>query len=198
MKSLKELRNFDLNPHESASTLRYFIKQNIDFNVFLPTKGIKLQRDFVWTLEQKRELIMSILIGRHIPHMAIVNIIIDDEKKYTDLIGRHIPHMTKVSIIIDDEKKNTDLYQIIDGKQRLSTMIDFYQNKFTIVIDDIEYYFNDLPDDYQKCISHYHFRYYLINEDYDKPMTDEQKIMWFKFLNFSGTPQDKEHIQKLI
>ncbi len=173
MKPIRELRNLiDFYPTELSSQLKYFISQNIDWNVYLPTKAKNLQRDFVWSLEQKRELIYSMLIGRHIPHCAIVN-------------------------IVDPNNRNKDIYQIIDGKQRLSTMVDFYDNKFTIEIDSTEYYFKDLPTDYQLAISHYHFRYYIVNEPYETPMTDEQKINWFKFINFAGTPQDAEHLRRL-
>ena len=60
-------------------------------------------------------------------------------------------------------------------------LIDFYENKFTIELEGKEYYFKDLPNDYQLAISHYHFRYYVVNEPYGSPMTDEQKINWFKW-----------------
>jgi hypothetical protein len=174
MISLRKFRNFDLNPQEGSSSLRYFKKQNVDFDVYLPTKGLNLQRDLVWTIEQKRELIMSILMGRHVPHMAFVNIVLHNEKDYKDM------------------------FQVIDGKQRITTMFDFYDDKFTIELEGKEYLFSELPDEYQRAISHYHFRYYIINEPFEKPMTDDEKISWFKFLNFAGTPQDKEHMKKFI
>ncbi len=37
-----------------------------DFEVYLPTKGTNLQRELVWTLEQKKELIKSIILEREI------------------------------------------------------------------------------------------------------------------------------------
>lgn len=173
MKTIRELRwNMDFHPSEVSSQLRYFSRQDIDLDVFLPSKGINLQRPLVWTIEQKRELIWSMLIGRHIPHMAIIN-------------------------IVNREDTKKDIYQVIDGKQRLSTMLDFYNNKFTLFIDSKEFYFDDLPTDYQLAISAYNFRYYVVNEPFDTPMTDEQKINWFKFINFAGTPQDKEHLESL-
>ena len=173
MKSLKEIRlAFDLNPTENASIVKHFKRYNIDWNVYLPSKGKNLQRDFVWTIEQKRELIYSILIGRHVPHCAIIN-------------------------AIDPKNDNEDLYLIIDGKQRLSTIFDFIDNKFTIILEGNEYLFSDLPDEYQTAINYFHFRYYVVNEPWNNRITDEQKIAWFKFINFAGTPQDKEHINNL-
>jgi uncharacterized protein with ParB-like and HNH nuclease domain len=173
MKTIKELRKpFDFNPKELCSRLNYIAKENIDWDVFLPTKGCNLQRDLVWTIQQKQELIWSVIYDRHIPHCAIIN-------------G------------IDPNDDTKEIYYIIDGKQRLSTLIYFYNNKFPIIIDDNLIYFKNLPHDYQLEIAHHNIRYYVVYEEHDKPITDEQKIMWFKFINFAGTPQDKEHFKKL-
>ncbi len=173
MKELRELRgNFDLNPTECSSSIKYFKKLDIDWNVYLPSKGKNLQRDLVWNINQKRELIWSLLIGRHIPHCAVIN-------------------------TINKEDDHKDIYLIIDGKQRLSTIFDFIDDKFSIEIDNCEYLFSKLPEDYQRAISNYYFRYYVINEPWDSRITDEQKISWFKFINFAGTPQDKEHMDSL-
>ena len=171
MKSILELRKaFDFNVQEANSSVKYFKNRDIDFNVFLPTKGINLQRDLVWTLEQKRELINSILIGRHIPPMAFINVI---------------------------KNGSDERWLVIDGKQRLTTMFDFTDNKFTIEIEGNEYCFDELPSEYKMSINYYYFINYFWNEEYGKPITDQEKINWFKFINFAGTPQDSEHIKKL-
>lgn len=173
MKKLSELKlDLDLRPNECSSQIKYFKSKNIDWNVYLPTKNCDLQREFCWNLQQKREIIWSILMGRHIPHMSIIN-----------------------TINVNDE--NNDIYLIIDGKQRLSSIFDFIDNKFTLEIDGVEYLFSELPDEYQRCIIYYHFRYYVINEQYGKPITDNQKIAWFKHINFAGTEQDVRHMNKL-
>jgi uncharacterized protein with ParB-like and HNH nuclease domain len=172
MKTVKELRNLNLKVEESCSSIRYFKTLNIDWDVYLPSKDKNLQREFVWTLEQKRELIWSVLIGRHIPHFALIN-------------------------SIDKKNEKEDLWLVIDGKQRLSTIFDFVNDKFSLLIDDKEYLCSELPLDYQQTINHFYFRYYVVNEPWDDRITDEQKIAWFKFINFSGTPQDIEHIKNL-
>lgn len=173
MKTLNEITSeFDLYPHPLTYRIKYFKNKNIDWNVYLPTKGKNLQRDFVWTIDQKRELIFSVLIHRHIPPCAIMN-------------------------IVNKENINEDTYLIIDGKQRLSTIFDFIDNKFTIVLEDNEYLFSELPEDYQKQILNYDFNCFNIDEPWDNPITDEQKITWFKFINFAGTPQDKEYLNSL-
>jgi uncharacterized protein with ParB-like and HNH nuclease domain len=173
MKSIKELRSLiDFYPSEVGSSISYFSKQNIDFDVFLPTKGKNLQRPFVWTIEQQRELIWSVFIGRKIPHCAIIN-------------------------IVDHNNEWDFIYQVIDGKQRLTTLFKFYKNELSLLIDDKEYFLKDLPSDYQTAFKSFHFLYYIVNEPFDNPMTDEQKINWFKLINFAGTPQDVEHMKSL-
>jgi len=173
MKPLKEIRNnLEFNITEITSQVKYFKRLNIDWEVYLPSKGKNLQRAHVWSLEQKRELIWSVLIDRHIPHCAIINIIDPDDRK-------------------------GEIYQIIDGKQRLSTIFNFIDDKFTINIDDHVHFFSGLPEDYQRAINNKYFRYYIVHESFDKKVTDDEKIAWFKYINFAGTPQDKEHIDGL-
>lgn len=168
MKSIRELRGtLRFNQQEINSFVKFFKNENIDWNVYLPTKGKNLQRDFVWTLDQKREIIWSILIKRNIPRMAIINTI-------------------------------DQVYQIIDGKQRLSSIFDFTNDLFTLLIDGEGYLFSELPVDYQNVISGYAFPYYIVNEEANDPITDEDKINWFRFINFAGTPQDKEHMDSLL
>lgn len=172
MKSIKELQNLNLKVEEVGTYVQYFKKNNIDWNVYLSSIGKNLQRDFVWSLDQKRELIWSVLIGRHIPHLAFIN-------------------------TIDKSDETKDLWLIIDGKQRLSTLFDFIDNKFTLLIDEEEYLFSELPNEYQQAINKFYFRYYVVNEPWENRITDVQKINWFKFINYAGTPQDVEHLKSL-
>ncbi len=174
MKSIKELRTIlYFHPQEINSSVKYFAEEcNVDFDVFLPTKNRNLQRDFVWTIHQKRELIWSVLMNRHIPRMAMIN-------------------------VVDNKIDMRGTYQVIDGKQRLSAMIDFYNGKFDLIIDGDGYYFENLPEDYQRVISGFMFPYYIVNEDYGNKFSDEDKISWFKYINFAGTPQELEHLDSL-
>lgn len=174
MKSIKELRaTLSFHPQDVNSSIKYFAEHcNLDFDVYLPTKGMNLQRGFVWTIDQKRELIWSTLMKRHIPRMAILN-------------------------VTNSAKDTEGVYQVIDGKQRLSAMIDFYKNLYTLEIDGKEYLFSELPEEYQRAIAGFMFSYSIVNEDYEERFTDEDKISWFRYINFAGTPQDAEHLKQL-
>lgn len=170
MKTIRELRSgFNFNPEDLNIWLKFFAKCRVDFDVFLPSKKMNLQRDFVWTLEQKQELIWSMLLGREIPRASVINVL----------------------------REGIEYYEVIDGKQRLSSMIDFLNNKFHLNIEGVDYYFNNLPKDYQLTISNYPIEFRVVNEPYDNPVTDEEKIDWFMFINFAGTPQDSEHFNLL-
>ena len=174
MKTISELRKtLNFIPHEINSQVKNFAENvKIDFDVYLPTKQMNLQREFVWNIDQKRELIWSILMNRNIPRMAMMNVL----PNKSDIDG---------------------VYQVIDGKQRLSAMIDFYMNKYTLIVANKEYLFNELPIDYQNVIKGYHFAYYIAHEPYGKPFSDKDKIDWFIYINFAGTPQDKAHFEAL-
>lgn len=167
MKSIRELRHnsIRLKPDHGNSSLKFLLTQKIDFDVYLPTKGMNLQRELVWTDLQKSELIKSVIYGRHIPDMAIVH--------------------TK-----EGE------YQIIDGKQRLSALFGFVRGEFFVILDEEAFTFERLPEDYQLAILHYYTSYNIVVE-YTVPVSDEEKIEWFKFINFAGTQQDAEHLRKL-
>ena len=177
MKTVKDLRKFDLKINSNNlyfSRLKDLHRKNIDLDVYLPTKKTNLQRELVWTIEQKRELIWSILIERSIPHISVMS-------------------------IIDDEKSGVgdDIIQIIDGKQRLSSMIDFIADKFTIILEGKEYLYSELPEDYQRVIGGYEIMCVMVYDQFERRIVDTDKIEWFKRINYFGTPQEMSHLETL-
>ena len=168
MKTIIELRTtLDFRPHEINSQVIYFAE--------------KCNIDYDVYLPTKdmnlqRDFVWDIEQKREIIWSILMN--------------RNIPRMAMINTV-------KDVYQVIDGKQRLSSMIDFYNGKYDIVIDGANYFFKDLPQEYQRVIQCYHFAFYIVNEDYGKEISDQSKINWFKFINFAGTPQDNLHFEKL-
>lgn len=136
-----------------------------DFDVYLPSIGKNLQREFVWTLEQKQELIRSVILGRKIPEVAVV--------KHTD-------------------KQGLSTIQVIDGKQRLSTLMSFIKGEFSVD----GYFYEDFNGgkEFRTALNINAKIYYSHHDDL---ITDEQKVQLFKMVNFSGTPQEAEHFQGL-
>lgn len=141
-----------------------------DFNVFLPSKGMNLQRGNVWTLEQKQEFIFSLIKEVKIP---------------------------PISVIHRDHK----VIYVIDGKQRLTCILDFIHNLFPIEVKGLQYYFEDFNDDLMSMFLRISILGDVAYEYSDSPelfYSDDDKIQWFNLINFSQTPQDKAHLRKLL
>jgi hypothetical protein len=119
------------------------------------------QRDFVWTLEDKIALIDSIFENVEIGKFVFIS--------------------------LDYEKKNG--YEILDGKQRLKTLLDFYEDRF-------QYggkYFSDLSIGEQDFFLNYPVS---IAETRDE-LTREQKLRYFLKLNKHGHVMAKEQLDKV-
>lgn len=177
--TLKDVRTklpFNINYGLSDLSIKELLSEKydvIDWDVYLPTKGINLQRGFVWTLDQKRELILSIFKGIKIPAITYI--------RYKD-----------------DSNRDKPILKIIDGKQRLSTILSFCKNEFSVIWDDEEYFFDDLDWDIQgEFLFHGRINSDVGYEYHDSLISDDDKIKWFEMINFSGTLQDKQHLENL-
>jgi uncharacterized protein with ParB-like and HNH nuclease domain len=157
----------------STYTLRSLLKKHIDMDVYLESYGKNLQRDYVWTLEQKQNLIISFIRRDEIqPLLAVFN-----------------------------DLTNPNTFKIIDGKQRLSTLISYVNNAFPIIVKGNEYYYSDLDNDMQLNITTSTSIKIRVVYEWDSnksgKITDEQLIELFEYANFLSTPQDLDHIKKI-
>lgn len=180
---IKKPLSFKISYGLSMFTIRDYAENvnefTVDFDVFLPSIGKNLQRPLVWILEQKQALVISIFKGTYIPGISLIQ-----HKDYTS----------------GTEFKT---YLIIDGKQRLTTMMAFYKNEFPIIVKGHFFYFKDLPEVLQSNYRNY-YPHHNIAYSYEYPdpkdndiITDQDKIDWFEMINFAGTPQDIEHLNSL-
>jgi hypothetical protein len=149
----------------------------LDFDVYLPTKKKNLQRPLVWSLFQKQQLILSVLKGIKLPPIQFV--------LFTD------------DIVNVGNPNKPQTYKIIDGKQRLTTLISFYNGEFPIEWEGREYYFKDLDEWAARRISHVTLDSDRVYAYPDADLSDDQLIAWFEMINFAGTPQDIEHLNNL-
>ena len=173
--SIKQLRMpYDFRPQELTVFAKFaHQKQLIDFDVHLPSIDRNLQRSKCWSIAQKQELINSIIIGRPIPSLCAI------------------------SIVNTGSDKTVDIWQIIDGKQRLTTIFDYMDGQFPNIFSGKPYFFSELPHDYRKTIENFPLRFNMIYEPWEKPLTDEFKLNWFMYINHAGTPQDMRHFSEL-
>ena len=147
---------------------------NVDMNIYLEKYDYNLQRPFVWTLLQQQEFIWSIFMGRTIPPFVFI-------------------HHT--SSRMNDNESVT--MQIIDGKQRLTTIFRYMDNEFPIIVDGEEVFFKDLDKRAQHRIDFFDMRAQIYYSYKENPITDDEKIIIFNHYNFAGTPQEEEHKNKL-
>lgn len=165
---------FTFNKGISLGSIAKLKRTDFNFDVYLEHHGIYLQRDLVWTELQKSELILSILKGIKIP---------------------------PVSIVQYDHNDNSKELFVIDGKQRLTTIIDFINNEFPVIFKAESYYFTDLDDYAKRTVNLYNIVADVVYDDDSVKLSLKEKeayfIKWFLQINFSGTPQEVKHQQKL-
>jgi hypothetical protein len=118
------------------------------------------QRDYVWTLEDKQKLILSIFSNIN------VGMILFAKREYLN--------------------EDTKMYEVIDGKQRLSTLVEFYEDRFPI--DGI--YYSQLS-----WSDRHHFESYQIATGTINEPNEKQKLEAFIATNTSGKVMDESHLQ---
>lgn len=149
--------------------------KNSNFNPFIYEKDGKkqhYQRDFVWSEDDKKNLVDSIYNR------------IDCGKILIRKRG-----WKELERLVDMGETEIAWIDIVDGKQRLGAVIDFTKNKFA---DHEGNYYSELSDTAQrKFMDHQLFSYSELPEESTDAAVREQ----FLRLNFMGVPQSKEHIE---
>ena len=145
--------------------------QAMNWNPHVMINGKKeyYQRGFVWTLEDKQSFINSIYNEMDCGKIVIRKYSWDELAKQTD-------------------PEKCYFNEIIDGKQRLSTIIAFMNDEFP---DSNGYLFSELSKNAQRtfessqCVGYAEFNGYV---------SDEDILKQFLMINHTGVPQSKEHI----
>lgn len=122
------------------------------------------QRGYVWDLQDKQLLIDSIFNNIDIGKFAFIHL---DDKKYIET-GNN--------------------YEILDGKQRLSSIIDFYENRYPYN----EFYFNDLSTKDKNVFLNHHIVQGEV-EDADKNTV----LKYFLMLNRTGKSMEQSQLEKV-
>lgn len=141
----------------------------LDFDVFLPSLGKNLQREFCWTLLQKQELILSVLKGIRLQPMAVI---------YRD---------HKVFEIIDGKQRLGAWLEFAKGE----FPIRFNDNEY--YFDDLD------AEAQRELLHHYIVAdtAYTYTEQPAEIIPDSAKIAWFCTINFAGTVVDRDHMRML-
>ena len=120
------------------------------------------QRGNVWSLQQKQSLIESIYKNIDIGKFTIIR------RKFREDLEHY--------------------YEVLDGKQRIIAMSEFFEGRFTY--RGMRY--QDLHPFDQN-----HFSHYAISYAETEPLTNEQKYRYFLKLNTTGQPHDPSHLAKV-
>lgn len=124
------------------------------------------QRNFVWSLEEKRSLIRSIFNGYDIGKFVLYKL---NDIEWKDTNYQHS-------------------YEIIDGKQRLAAILDFYEDRF----DYEGYYYSQLSNRDKHVIMDATAPQAIVER-----VSEKQKIEIFYFINSTGVTMDKNHLEKV-
>lgn len=164
------IKNIHLNNGLSYRVKELLNNFEIDTNIQLSNK-LFLQRDYVWNNFQQQSLILSLFKEIYIPPLICV-------MKYEE------NNLDKKNILL------------IDGKQRFLTILKFISNEFSIFFENKKYFYSDFDDESRKKFLN---KWLLMDiyYEYDIPLTDEQLIYIFWKINFQGTQQEVEHLNKL-
>lgn len=122
------------------------------------------QRDLVWTLEDKQKLIESIFNNIDIGKFAFI------KKGY------------------NKENPSQHMYEILDGKQRLTTIMEYLEDRFE---------WRGLKFSQLSPSDQWHFETYNVVTAETSDMTKEQIYRYFLKLNTGGKPISTEHLEKV-
>lgn len=149
----------DIFIHFSQRSIEGLLHCHYSFGI---DDSMEYQRELVWELEDKISLIDSIYKNIDIGKFCLIK----------------LPY-----------KDNSPAYEILDGKQRLNALKEFYESRF-------QYngkYFHELSK-----ADGYHFRNFPISWGQTNYLTEEQKYRYFIRLNTQGKPQDQSHMNKVM
>lgn len=170
----------ELNPYRTTEEIISIPKVEVDDDISFQysqrqlqgmlwtyySSGIDLDQDYqrgnVWTPEQKYMLIDSIYKNIEIGKFTVIR------RAFRENIDKY--------------------YEMLDGKQRLTALIEFYESRFKYK----DMYFHKMHGRDQG-----HFESYSISYSETEPLTPEQKYRYFLKLNTCGVPQDPAHIKKV-
>jgi len=154
-KPKKLIQNEDLFHNFSQRDISSIIHIYYRFGIEL---NPKYQRGNVWSLTDKVFLIDSIFKNVDIGKFTIIKRLYSDNKKR---------------------------YEILDGKQRVIALIEFFEDKFT---------YKGLKFSELNWRDQSYFKNYYISYAESKPMSKKQKYRYFLNLNVAGKPVDSKHI----
>lgn len=172
---------FNINTHcpsktETPTIINGVEVKEINFNPYVIINGKKIhyQRPFCWSLEDKQKLIESIYEDNNCGNIAL------RERSWKT-----------VEDLISNGENEVAFWDVVDGKQRLDTLISFINDGFK---DFHGNFYSDLSEYSQRKFRNSSaFGFVKLHEN----VTDEDTIKIFLHINCSGKQMPEEHLNKI-
>lgn len=155
----KRQENLNSNVHFSNRSLRDLLSKYYYFGINLDPA---YQKGLVWSEADKVHLIDSIFNGIEIGKFAFIHL---------------------------DFETGKPSYEILDGKQRLTTIIEFIEDRFKYK----GLCFSELSQSDKRYFEDYNI---TVGESRGQ-LTEAEKMRYFLRLNIGGIPQSEEHLKKV-
>ena len=152
--------------------------KTINFNPYIyNAEGEKIyyQRDHVWDLDRKQKLIESML------NEINCGTIIIREHSLDSLLEKY-----------EAGERELYLYDVVDGKQRLTALFEFLDNKFPLKNG---MYFKDFTLPAKRK---FQMLPVMALGTLPEKTTDEETINQFMIMYYGGVEMDKDHMEKLM
>lgn len=154
--------NFNVDLRFNNSSISSLLHKNYHFGI---DKEPAYQRDYVWDDKDREMLLDSIFMKADIGKFVLVKHDYNEWEQYG--FG----------------------YEILDGKQRLKTLLDFYENKFSYK----GFYYNDLSFMDRNTFLEHHIALAEISDVNKKDI-----IKYFLMLNQGGRAMSLEDLEKAV
>ncbi|MGR8820414.1 DUF262 domain-containing protein [Klebsiella variicola subsp. variicola] len=130
--------------------------------------GAEYQRDYVWGHQEQQTFLRVLISGFPIGSVALA--------KAPDWDICDGPYI-----------------EVVDGKQRLTTLKLFINNEIPIVIGGEEIYWSEFSRSEQLAFGRPTLSAVIFDD-----ATEKDRIAYFVAVNFTGVPQSEEHRQKVL
>lgn len=169
-----------------SSFTQYLLEGSNADNIHSDLKlDVDFQRELVWDLEKKKNYILSIL--KNLPTGTIY---INSFNIYSEIKKEEYKNHDEVSLVEELSEINDLVY---DGKQRLSAILSFLKNEFSININGTEVYYKNIKKIFFLKLSTYN-----VDVVETKFTNKNDLIHYYIEINKSREVHTVEHLQKAL